>query len=59
MIAKKHALTKKSELKDKITKMAMVDGVYSYKEAMSKIEYLDKNLDVLKGMLHNNKFYRN
>jgi hypothetical protein len=29
--------------------MAMVDNIYSYKEAMSKIEYLEKHTDVLKG----------
>lgn len=31
--------------------MAMVDNIYSYQEAMSKIKYLDKNIDVLKGNL--------
>lgn len=29
--------------------MAMVDNLYSYKEAMSKIEYLDKNINVIQG----------
>lgn len=29
--------------------MAMVDNIYSYKEAMEKIDYLNKNVDVLKG----------
>jgi hypothetical protein len=28
--------------------MAMVDNIYSYKEAMSKIDYIDKHTDVLK-----------
>lgn len=31
--------------------MAMVDNIYSYKEAKSKIEYLNKHTDILKGKL--------
>ncbi|CAI2362401.1 unnamed protein product [Moneuplotes crassus] len=47
-IAAEHAKIKQKELKGKLTKMAVVDNIYSYKEAMSKIDYLDKNLEVLK-----------
>ena len=34
--------------------MAMKDNIYSYKEAMSKIDYLDKHIDVLKGIFKHN-----
>jgi hypothetical protein len=47
-IANHHAITKKQELAGKIQKMAMVDNLYSYKEAKDKIDVLNKNVDILK-----------
>ena len=45
----------KVEIEGKLKKMALIDNIYSYQEVKEKIEVLNKNSELLKGIINNAK----